>query len=117
MLEDCRMRLPDYGKSIRRLLPAAVLSLALFSAGLALSDDAPQPPPVRPALEDNRGPYGVAFTPDGTRALVTEFDEGALAIIDRASGAVLRHVPTGGEQPTGVAVTADGARAVVTNSF
>jgi YVTN family beta-propeller protein len=65
----------------------------------------------------NRGPFEVAFTPDGARALVTEYDEGALAVIDAASGRVLRHVPTGGTQPTGLAVTPDGKLAVVTNSF
>ncbi len=94
----------------------AGLTLILFSAGLALSEDVPSPA-VRPALEGNRGPFKVAFTADGTRAVVTEFDEGALAIIDRVSGRVLHHVPTGGVQPTGVAVTRDGELAVVTNSL
>lgn len=59
----------------------------------------------------------MAFTPDGERAVVTEFDEGAVAILDRASGSVLHHVPTGGEQPTGVAITPNGALAIVTNSL
>ena len=85
------------------------LTLLLFSAGLALSDDAPAPV-VRPALEGNRGPFKVTFTKDGALALVTEFDEGALAVIERATGRVLRHIPTGGSEPTGVAVTPDGAR-------
>ena len=40
-----------------------------------------------------------------------------MAIIDRATGRVLHHVPTGGEQPTGVAVTPNGTIAVVTNSL
>lgn len=74
-------------------------------------------PTAQPALAGNRGPYEVAFTPDGTLALVTEYDEGALAVIERATGKVLRHLPTGGVQPTGVAVTPDGALAIVTNSF
>ena len=72
---------------------------------------------VKPALTGNRGPYEVAFTPDGRLALVTEYDEGALAVLERATGKVLRHLPTGGTQPTGVAITPDGALAVVTNSF
>jgi YVTN family beta-propeller protein len=92
------------------------MTLLLFSAGFALSADTPQPV-VHPAIEGNRGPFNVAFTRDGTRAVVTEFDEGAVAIIDRASGKVVRHIPTGGEQPTGVAVTPDGSLAVVTNSL
>ena len=91
------------------------LTLLLFCATFALSADEPQQ--VRPALAGNRGPFKVAFTLDGSRAVVTEFDEGALAIIDRVSGRVLHHVLTGGDEPTGVAVTPDGSIAVVTNSL
>jgi YVTN family beta-propeller protein len=98
---------------IQRLASLGGLAIALLSAGLGFPDG----PSPQPALMGNRGPYEVAFTPDGQRAVVTEFDEGALAIIDRPSGTVLRHVATGGEQPTGVAVTPDGAQAVVTNSL
>ncbi len=106
--------------SVRFRTPFALisgLSLVLLAASLAHSaDDGPQAA-VHPALDGNRGPFKVAFTRDGARAVVTEFDEGALAIIDRASGKVLRHVATGGTEPTGVAVTPNGTTAVVTNSF
>lgn len=110
---------------ISRLHPATatalVAGLVLGPAALALSQDAPAPPPpastVRPALDGNRAPFEVAFTRDGAKAVVTEFDEGALAVIDVASGKVLHHIPTGGEQPTGVAVTPDGSQALVTNSW
>ncbi len=94
----------------------AGLLLVLGGAGLARSAEGPDAA-VRPALEGNRGPYKVAFTADGSRAIVTEFDEGAVAIIDRVSGKVLHHVPTLGTEPTGVAVTPNGALAVVTNSL
>src|SRR5947208_13831559 len=104
-------------RSLRRLLPIVAFLLAALSVGLACSDAAPPAPVVRPAPDGTRGPCKVAFTPDGQRALVAEFDEGALAVIDRKSGAVLRHVATGGQEPTGVAVTPSGALAVVTNSF
>jgi len=102
--------------SSKRFALVAGLTLSLFSAGLALSADGPQAPD-RPVLEGNRGPFKVAFTPDGSRAVVTEFDENAVAILDRASGKVLHHIPTRGEEPTGVAVTPNGALAVVTNSL
>ena len=92
------------------------LPLTLLATGRALSADSPQAQ-ARPALEGNRGPFKIAFTRDGARAIVTEFDEGALAIIDRATGTVLNHISTKGEQPTGVAVTPNGATAVVTNSL
>jgi len=94
-----------------------VLALALASTGLALPQEAPSIATVRPATEGNRAPYEVAFTADGALALVTEYDEGALALIDRATGKVLRHVPTGGQEPTGVAVASDAKLALVTNSF
>lgn len=112
---------PMKGSSARWATGAFLLSfsLTLLPLRLALSADGPKSPaqPVRPALEGNRGAFEVAFTPDGALAVVTEYDEGALAILDRTSGKVLRHIPTGGTQPTGVAVTPNGATAVVTNSL
>jgi YVTN family beta-propeller protein len=93
------------------------LALVLTAASLARSaEDGPQAA-ARPALDGNRGPFKIAFTADGSRAVVTEFDEGALAVIERVSGKVLRHISTGGMQPTGVAVTPNGALAIVTNSL
>jgi YVTN family beta-propeller protein len=95
----------------------AVLGMLLAAAGAALTEEASPAAGVQPALDGNRGPFEVAFTPDGARALVTEFDEGALAVIDAASGKVLNHISTEGTQPTGVAVIPDGKLALVTNSF
>ncbi len=100
-----------------RLLFLAPGALALCAAGAALPQEPSPALSVRPALEGNRGPHEVAFTPDGARALVTERDEGAVAVIDAATGRVLRHQPTGGEEPTGLAVTPDGKLALATNSY
>lgn len=105
------------GFRLARFIAGGSLALLLFSAGVARTADVQAVPPLRLALAGNRGPFKVAFRADGAVAVVTEFDEGALAIIDRASGQVVRHIPTGGEQPTGVAVTPDGGLAVVTNSL
>ena len=69
------------------------------------------------ALKGNRGPFSVAFSADGRIACVTEFDEGAVAVIDAASGKVREHIPTGGLQPTGIAVSPDGTKAVAANSL
>jgi YVTN family beta-propeller protein len=106
-----RLSLP---RTITLVVVAAGLSTGL--AAIAYGDDPTPAATVRPALDGNRGPFEIAFTPDGSRAVVTEFDEGALAIIETASGKVLQHVPTGGEEPTGVAVTPDGKQALVTNT-
>ncbi len=97
-------------------IAVTIPTLLLLATGLVRSANEPQPPD-RPALQGNRGPFEIAFTPDGTHAVVTEFDEGTVAVIECASGKVLRHLSTGGTEPTGVAVTRDGGLAVVTNSL
>lgn len=105
---------------MRKLVFLLAAGVAALPAAVALSQEPAYvgvPAGVKPALAGNRGAFEVTFTRDGARALVTEFDEGALAVIDVASGKVLHHVSTGGKEPTGVAVTPDGALAVVTNSF
>jgi len=99
------------------LFTLTIGALALASAGLAVSQELSPAVPVQPALSGNRGPFEVAFTRDGAHVLVTEFDENAVAVIDRAAGKVLRHIPTGGVQPAGLAVTPDDKLAVVANSF
>lgn len=113
---------------LRTSIVAGSLGLLLISAGVAHTAKRPtfatplhhattEVSPLRPAFMGNRGPFKIAFRPDGTQALVTEFDEGALAVIDRRSGKVTRHIPTGGEQPTGVAISPNGEMAIVTNSL
>lgn len=102
---------------------AAAASLALLVAALPVlaalaQDELPDPfALVRPAPRGTRAPYEIGFSPDGARVYVTEFDEGALGVIERATGKVLAHVPTGGGEPTGLAITPDGKTAVVTNSL
>jgi YVTN family beta-propeller protein len=92
-------------------------ALALAVGGLAASEEPSPAHAVKPALDGNRGPFEIAFTPDGARAVVTEFDEGSAAVIETAAGKVLHRIPTGGTEPTGVAVTPDGKLALATNSF
>jgi YVTN family beta-propeller protein len=105
-------------KRTARILFCAAIAFSgvcLLPAALAVSAEGPAA--VHPAINGNRGPFAIAFTKDGSKAVVTEFDEGAVGIIDTASGKVLEHIATGGTEPTGVAVTPDGLHAVVTNSF
>ncbi len=58
---------------------------------------------------------GVAITPDGTRAYVTneEFSN-TVSVIDTATNTVVATIPVGGT-PVGAAITPDGTRAYVTN--
>jgi YVTN family beta-propeller protein len=63
-------------------------------------------------------PFGVAITPDGTRAYVTIPLEDSVAVIDTASNTVIGTVTlVAGSGPVGVAITPDGTRAYVTNLF
>ncbi|MEU2113529.1 beta-propeller fold lactonase family protein [Streptomyces sp. NPDC019507] len=59
-------------------------------------------------------PFGVAVTPDGTRAYVANELDDTVSVIDTATHTVLATVPVG-TQPAGVAVTPDGTRAHVAN--
>ncbi len=103
-------------RKMRWLIPTTIAFVIAIVLVLP-NGSAQNPDRVKPALGGNRGPFAIAFTSDGTRAVVTEFDEGAIAIIDIASERVLRHISSGGSQPTGVGVTRDGRTAIVANSF
>jgi YVTN family beta-propeller protein len=64
-------------------------------------------------------PSGVAVTPDGTRAYVTNAGSAApnsanVSVINTATNTVVATIPVG-TQPTGVVFTPDGTRAYVTN--
>jgi YVTN family beta-propeller protein len=62
-------------------------------------------------------PEGVAITPDGTRALVTNLGDNTVSILDLTQTpiTVISTVDVG-SSPRGVAITPDGNRAIVTNS-
>ena len=60
------------------------------------------------------GPSGVAVTPDGKHAYVTNAGFNTVSVIDTASNTVVATVPVG-SFPVGVAVTPDGKHAYVTN--
>jgi YVTN family beta-propeller protein len=53
-------------------------------------------------------PFGVAVTPDGKHAYVTNFNSNTVSVIDTASETVVATVAVG-TAPFGVAVTPDGA--------
>lgn len=79
----------------------------------AVADQVLPKPPLPPAT---RGPLAIAFTPDGDHAVITEGDEGTVALVDTRSGQVTGRIPTGGAQPWGVAA-ASNEQAVVANTF
>jgi YVTN family beta-propeller protein len=59
-------------------------------------------------------PYVVTFSPNGTRAYVTNHSGNNVSVIDTATNSVVATIAVGGG-PYGVAVSPDGARAYVTN--
>ncbi|WP_283184170.1 YVTN family beta-propeller repeat protein [Pseudomonas svalbardensis] len=60
------------------------------------------------------GPFGIAVSPDGTRAYVCNQASHTVSVIDTATNRVLTTIPVG-NRPTGVAVSPDGTRAYVNN--
>ncbi len=61
-----------------------------------------------------KGPRGVAITPDGKHAYVTNYGDGTVSVITTATGAVSAPI-TVGKVPVAVAITPDGKHAYVTN--
>lgn len=53
-------------------------------------------------------PMGIALSPDGARAYVTNGREGSIAVIDVASQRLERSIPDVGARPWGIAITSDG---------
>jgi YVTN family beta-propeller protein len=58
--------------------------------------------------------FGVAVTPNGQYALVTDFLLGEVSVISTATNQVIANVPVGSE-PNDIAITPDGSKAFVTN--
>jgi YVTN family beta-propeller protein len=70
---------------------------------------------VTASITVGSGPFGVAFTPDGRHAYVTDRNATAVSVIDTASHTVTATI-TVGVFPTSVAVSPDGREAYVTNA-
>lgn len=64
---------------------------------------------------DYRSPTGIAFSPDGRAAYVTNHTGNSLSIIDARSTKVLREIAVG-SAPTGVVVSPDGRTVFVANT-
>jgi YVTN family beta-propeller protein len=67
------------------------------------------------AIPVGQSPYGIAISPDGTRALVTNSGDDDVSVIDLGTGQVLATVDVGLD-PYGIAYMPDGSRAFVANN-
>ncbi|MCO1602776.1 YncE family protein [Desulfosporosinus nitroreducens] len=70
------------------------------------------------SLPDDSFPKGVAITPDGSRAYVTNRGTpDSVTVINTATNTIVTTIPLpDGSDPAGIAITPDGSRAYVTNS-
>lgn len=66
-------------------------------------------------LGEHRRPHGMAWLPDGQRAVVTAEGSGSLLVVDAIGGGILAALPTRQEVSHMVALTSDGRRAFVAN--
>lgn len=57
-------------------------------------------------------PYGIVFTPDSTKALITNFNSHTVSVLDVASNQVTATIPVG-FNPTGIAINPSGTSAYV----
>jgi YVTN family beta-propeller protein len=71
-------------------------------------------PTVKVSATGLSEPWGVALTPDGAYAYVTDYASDSVSVINTATNHVTETIAVGGS-PTGVAITPDGAYAYVTN--
>jgi YVTN family beta-propeller protein len=78
-------------------------------------------PRARPPTAETTGtiavgnrPLGVAVSPDGRRAYVSNYVSGTVSVIDTANKAVIGTITVSGN-PAGVAVSPDGRQAYITN--
>ena len=63
-------------------------------------------------IEGQADPAGIAFTPDGTKALITNSSGTTTFVIDTATNTVIAS-PTVGEEPSAVSITPDGTKGYI----
>ena len=88
----------------------AAVALVLSAVGPVAAD----PVVVGSPITVGDAPFGVAVSPDGSRAYVTNYGSGTVSVINTANNTVGSPI-TVGSFPVGVAVSPDGSRAYVTN--
>ena len=94
----------------------AVLSLAFASPALAMATGTARSPQVIATVTVGAQPWGVAISPDGSRAYVGNSGSTFVSAIDMNTFEVIESISTGSStNPAGVAITPDGSKIFVTN--
>ena len=101
---------------IRRVVVALVLSVFVGVTAIAQTTPAwAAQYDVTATITVGDNPFGVAFSPDGTKAYVANYNANTVSVINTTTNTVTATI-TVGVQPSGVAVSPDGTTAYVTNS-
>jgi YVTN family beta-propeller protein len=96
-----------------RVLPASLLVLLLAGASSSWADSVVATIIVGNIEPGGGGaPSGIAFSPDGSFALVASNDSGTVSVINTSTNTVTATIPVG--SPSGVAISPDGSFAYVT---
>jgi YVTN family beta-propeller protein len=98
----------------RRVVGALVVAVVAGGVALGFGGGPVYAATVTATIPVGTNPYGVAFTPDGSTAYVTNEGANTVSVINVATGTVTATIPVG-TNPIGVAVTPNGSTAYVTN--
>lgn len=101
----------------QRWVLGGLLSLALLGVCRLAVGEGTAATPARPAVEGNRAPSAITFSPDGSLVYVTETAEDDVAVVDAAMLTVRARYASGGSRPTGICRTPDGSELLVANSY
>ena len=92
------------------------LALAFVSPALAVASGSAPSPQVVATVTVGTQPWGVAITPDGSRAYVGNSGSTFVSVIDMRTFTVIESITTGSStNPAGVAISPDGSKIFVTN--
>jgi YVTN family beta-propeller protein len=94
------------------LAAGAVLVAVLLALTIVLLDSPTNS--VTATISVESSPRGVAITPDGGRAYITNYGRSSVSVIDTTSNHVTATIPVG-PSPGGVVITPDGGHAYITN--
>jgi YVTN family beta-propeller protein len=112
------LRKPLLGAVLSLLFPFAVLAHSVAYIANSGSDSVSVIDTSTNTVAETVGvgdsPWGVAITPDGTRAYVANNGSNAVSVIDMTSNNVVADISLGDFRPRDVAITPDGKRAYVT---